>query len=182
VRKRRPVVLTDSQENVEQAGEVRRPEPQDYRLLIERAWADIHHSRLQEWSVLGVVTGAHLGILQLLIFVRDLSVAVPFPVLATLGPMLGIVFAVIGALMTCRHRRLMRIKVGWIYQAEGHLGLVKSEDNPGGIIPANPAMQESPEWGGLMWPRFLSTSWLILCLFLLLAALDLLSIALFALS
>ncbi len=35
---------------------------EDYRLIIEREWADIHHSRVQEWTCLGVVTGTHLGL------------------------------------------------------------------------------------------------------------------------
>jgi len=43
-------------------------EPENYRLLIEREWADLHHSRVQEWTALGVVAGAHLGLIQLASF------------------------------------------------------------------------------------------------------------------
>lgn len=175
-------MITDSQESVKQVGKVRHPERQDYRLLIEREWADIHHSRVQEWTALGVVTGAHLGILQLLIFIQDLSVPVPFPILAVIGLVLGIAFAIIGVLITCRHRQLMRVKLNWIFQAEDKLDLIKDEDNPDGIIPRSAEMQRSPDWRGLMLPRFLSTSWLILCLYSLLAFLDLASIVLFAIS
>jgi hypothetical protein len=157
------------------------PEAADYRLMIQSEWADIHHSRGQEWTALGVVTGAHLGILQLLIFVRDLNVPIPFQFLAMIGSAMALVFSVLGILMTCRHRRLMYIKIDWIARAEDALGLLQTKRNPAGIIPPPPSMEKpSPAWRGLMLPRFLSTSWLILCIYLMLGLLDVLSIVLFA--
>ena len=175
------IVTTDAQES-QQAEEVRYPEREDYRLLIEREWADFHHSRSQEWTALGVITGAHLGILQFLLFFRDLPTPIPFSILAILGPVLGIVFAVIGILLTCRHERLKKIKISWIYRAEDRLGLVEGQNSPGGIIPENPGLAKTPEWKGLMQPRVLSTSWLILCLYLFLIVLDVLIVVLFAFS
>jgi hypothetical protein len=170
-------------ESDENAHKPKYPESADYRLLIEREWDDIHHSRGQEWTALGVVTGAHLGILQLLVFVHGLTISLPFRLLAIVGSALALIFGLLGILMTCRHRRLMYIKIDWIAQAEEALGLLKTEHNPAGIIPPPLSMKKpSPEWRGLMLPRFLSTSWLILCMYLMLGILDLLSIVLFALS
>lgn len=156
------------------------PEAADYRLLIERQWADIHHSRSQKWTALGVVTGAHLGILQLMVFVHGLSIDIPFRLLAIIGAMMALVFAIIGTLMTCRHRRLMVVKIHWISRAENALGLLRTEHNPDGIIPPPPSLEKpSPGWRGLMLPRFLSTSWLIMCIYLMLGMLDILSGVLF---
>lgn len=59
------------------------PNPEDYRLIVEREWADIHHSRIQEWAVLGIVTGAHLGLIQLAKIVKEASVSISTPKLIT---------------------------------------------------------------------------------------------------
>ncbi|RLB75509.1 MAG: hypothetical protein DRH24_19480, partial [Deltaproteobacteria bacterium] len=84
----------------------------------------------------------------------------------------GTILSVIGALMTCRHRRLMQVKLGWIYQAELHLGLIKTKQNPDGIIPSSATMQSKIEWRGLSLPRLLSTSGLILCFYVMFFLLD----------
>jgi hypothetical protein len=64
----------------------------------------------------------------------------------------------------------MMIKLGWISQAETSLGLAKVPGAPYGILPGNPKPPSS--WRGLSWPRPLSTSWFIICLYLLLGAID----------
>ena len=176
-------LATPSGEDAEKAKKGPTPEAADYRFLIQQEWADLHHSRGQEWTALGVVTGAHLGILQLLIFIHGLTVPVPFWALAVAGAALALIFAALGILMTCRHRRLMVVKIDWIAHAEDALGLLKTEHNPGGIVPPPPSFHKPPmEWRGLMFPRFLSTSWLILCIYLMLGLLDGLSIVLFAVA
>lgn len=94
------------------------PQPADYRLLIEREWADVHQSRIQEWSALGVVVAVHLAVTQL-------SPANA----ARLGGWhfyFGIIFAVLGLFITLRHRHLMMTKLGWIFDAESELGLIRS--------------------------------------------------------
>jgi len=41
-------------------------EPTDESLIsfVHNEWTDIHHSRVQEWTALGVVAGIHLGLAQ----------------------------------------------------------------------------------------------------------------------
>jgi hypothetical protein len=130
---------------------------------------------------LGVVTGAHLALLQLVIFIRGLSTPVPFRPLAISGAVLGGLFAILGVLMTLRHRRLMDVKISWIYRAEDALGLVADKDDPdSGIIPYSEKFKSTPKWNGLGRPRFLSTGWLILCFYMLLLIIDFASVWLFA--
>jgi len=155
------------------------PSPEDYRLLIEREWADIHHSRVQEWTALGVVTGAHIGILQLIRLLHQANTAFSFSTIAIIGSFTAALFAIFGVLMTCRHRHLMKIKLGWIYTAEEHLGLVHTAKNTKGIIPENAEIKVSREWKRLALPRPLSTSWLILCFYILLLLIDVLSLVAF---
>ena len=147
------------------------PAPEDYRLLIEREWADLHHSRILEWTVLGVVAGAHLGLIQLAGIAADTSTLVTPHRLAILSGSIAIIFSILGALMTCRHRQLMTVKLGWIYQAEKHLGLIKTADNPRGIIPEDAEMTAST-WKGLALPRLLSSSGLIFSFYIVLLIID----------
>ncbi len=148
------------------------PKPEDYRLLIEREWADLHHSRILEWTVLGVVAGAHLGLIQLANIATDTTSSVNPQTFATLAASIAIIFSILGALMTCRHRQLMTVKLGWIYQAEKHLGLIKTADNPLGIIPEDAEMTAAITWKGLALPRLLSSSGLILSFYIVLLIID----------
>ena len=150
---------------------------EDYRLLIEQEWADLHHSRLQEWTALGIVTGAHLGLIQLAKFAIDIKVQISIGVIVTTASAIGAILSILGTLMTCRHRQLMRIKLGWIYDAEFRLGLIKSETNPDGVIPESAIMLNPMEWRGLSLPRLLSTSGLILCFYTVFLFLDIAVIA-----
>lgn len=153
-------------------------ESESYRLLIEREWADLHHSRVQEWTALGIVAGAHLGLIQLASFAINDKIGVAPQVIVNMSGILGAILSIIGALMTCRHRRLMQVKLGWIYQAELHLGLIKTDENPDGIIPSAAAMQSKIEWRGLSLPRLLSTIGLILCFYVMFFLIDILVIIL----
>jgi hypothetical protein len=137
------------------------PNPKDYHLLIEREWADIHHSRIQEWTALGVVMGAHLGLIQLVKFAIKESVPLPNSVIIISASVIGAWFAVLGALVTCRHRRIMEVKLGWIFEAEDRLGLIKKSDNSNGIIPEDAKMKVSNNKCKLSFPPFLSVSGLI---------------------
>jgi hypothetical protein len=157
-----------------------KPRPEDYKLLIEREWADLHHSRVQEWTALGVVMGTHLGLIQLVKFAIDAGVPVQTSTLIGGASVIGAVFALLGALMTCRHRQLMKIKLGWIYEAEHNLGLIKTEANSGGVIPERAKMSVPVEWRGLALPRLLSTGGLMLCFYVLLLAIDTLVLVKFA--
>ena len=119
-----------------------KPTSDDYRLLIEREWADLHHSRVQEWTAVGVVTGAHLGLVQLVKIAKETSISVSTPTLIIFASIIGALLSIIRVLMTCRHRQLMKVKLGWIYEAEEHLGLIKTKENKGkGIIPEDAKMK-----------------------------------------
>ena len=159
-----------------------KPTADDYRVLLRTEWADLHHSRIQEWTALGVVTGAHVGILKMVSLLREVDSPLPFTSLAVLGSIVAALFGAFGALMTCRHRNLMQVKLGWIYEAEEHLGLIKSSKNPKGVIPENAQMKVGRDWGRLSVPRFLSTSWLILCFFVLLIVIDAFALVMFGLT
>ena len=159
-----------------------KPTPEDYRAFIDRQWKDLHHSRVQEWTALGVVTGAHVGLLQLVSLIVKDHLNFSLFKAAVFASVMGALFSVFGALMTCRHRRLMQIKLQWIHEAEKHLCLIKTPDNPNGIVPSNSGMGVAPSWKGLSLPRALSTSWLILCFYGLLIAIDAFSLAIFGVS
>jgi uncharacterized membrane protein len=156
------------------------PKREDYHLLIEREWADLHHSRAQEWTALGVVTGAHLGLIQLVGLAEDASLPLGRGTLVIVAGVLAGVFCILGGLLTCRHRQLMKVKLGWIYEAERRIGLIKTKDNPKGIIPENAKMDNRVEWRGLAIPRLLSTSGLILSFYTILFLVDVLFIISFA--
>ncbi len=162
--------------------EAEKPSADSYRMLVEREWADLHHSRVQEWTALGVVTGAHVGLLQLFAFVHDKALPVAFSTLALLGGALAAAFAVFGLLMTLRHRQLMSVKLGWIYAAEEQLGLIKTDTNTQGIIPEHAEMKRTIQWKGLGIPRAFSTSWLLACFYVLFLIVDTVAVVLVLLS
>ena len=160
-----------------------KPNPDAYRLLVERQWADLHHSRIQEWTALGVVTGAHLGLIQLVKLIKEAAVIINIPTLVIFTSIIGALFSILGALMTCRHRQLMKVKLGWIYEAEEHLGLIKTQGNEEeGIIPDNAKMKTQIQWKGLAIPRILSTSGIILCFYIILFAIDTFALITFGLG
>jgi hypothetical protein len=103
------------------------------RLLITEEWKDIHHTRLQEWSALGVVTGVHYALLQFIFKVDTLS-GIPFHFGAL--PIIGAVFVILGIRLTFHHREIMSKKYLWLRDAENRLGLIQKDINdPIGIIP-----------------------------------------------
>ena len=105
------------------------PEGEDYRMLIENAWKDLHHSRLQEWSSLVVVAGVHLAAIQIVRYSDELKNLISVQYLSTTAFAIGTFFALIGAAITCRHRKIMSTKMSWIKDAEKKLGLMKPEQN-----------------------------------------------------
>ena len=144
--------------------------------FIQNEWADLHHSRLQEWTALGVVAGIHLGLAQAVNVVDGKHPSVTLGSLVLAAAMLGGAFAILGILIILRHRHLMRVKLNWIYQAEEKLGLIKDEQNPNGIIPIKDSPLTPHRWKGLSAPRPLSTGGLMIGFFALLVLLDALAI------
>ncbi len=138
------------------------PAQADYRLLIEREWADLHHGGVQELSAVGVTVGAHIGILKLAELLHDSVADLDSRVSLLIGSLACLLFTIIGGLVTCRRRAAMRTQLNWIYDAEDRLGLVKKEDSPGGVIPESAKIHSPDERFLLAIPRWFSTSGLIL--------------------
>jgi hypothetical protein len=158
------------------------PNGNDYRVFLEREWADFHHSRMQEWTALGVIIGIHFGIVQLLDLARSESSGRAPTEIVVAGALVGIVFAVLGSLVTCRHERLKKIKLNWIGRAEYFRGLMRekkgepamlSKGNPNPrIVPFRDGIWQDVPWRGLSVPAALSTSGLILAFYALLVLVD----------
>jgi hypothetical protein len=142
--------------------------------FIQTEWADLHHSRVQEWTALGVVAGIHFGLAQAADFAEAKLPGVAPAMVVLVASLLGGAFAVLGILITLRHRHLMNVKLRWIYEAEDRLGLVKHKDNPAGILPKDDVMAMPRRWVGLSAPRPLSTGGLMIGFYALLLLLDLL--------
>jgi hypothetical protein len=153
------------------------PKAEDYRMLIENAWKDLHHSRLQEWSSLGVVTGVHLVAIQIVRYSEELRVLIPSRNLPAIAFAISILFALIGAAITCRHRKIMSTKMNWIWDSEIKLGLMKTEKNNYGIIEAkNVNIQRAMSTDRFMLPRIASVSFFILVFYVIFVLIDLIII------
>ncbi len=146
----------------------------DYKMLIERSWADIHHSRIQEWRALLAITAGHVLIWQGVQFLPQATSHWRLPAAMGLGAAAAFV-AIVGCLISWRHRKLMRVKLCWIYKAEDYLGLIKRDGRNGGIIPANRDFERDIQWEG--WERLRpgSTTWYITLLYGILVVFDLLA-------
>lgn len=156
----------------------KKPPDANYIMLIQNSWKDIHHSRIQEWSALGVVTGAHLGIATMLHYLSDIPYvkeeigAEVFLWIITSGFTLSFLFAIVGGLLTMRHRTLMKAKLKWIEKSELIIGLIKEgdDDEYGVITPDN--SDTDIRWRELTLPRLTSTSGLIFIFYCLFGILD----------
>ncbi len=95
---------------------------------IKIQWADIRHSRLQEWSALGIIAGVMYAFAQL-----DPSETVPRILLSSLG----FICALIGASMTWQHYWIFRTKIRVISKQEIGIGIDKypGEKRSKAIIP-----------------------------------------------
>jgi hypothetical protein len=149
------------------------PSAETLRCFIVTEWADLHHSRVQEWTALGVVAGVHLVVIQVVSALVEKHTAHLQHMLVLLASAIAVAFAVFGILITCRHRHLMKVKLNWIFQAEDKLGLI-ADDVHAGIIPRIDAPTERVSWEGLSVPRPLSTSGLIVGFYALLILVDIL--------
>jgi len=172
---------------------------ENYRFFIQTEWNDIHHSRIQEWSALGIIAAIHIGLIQLLKLINETDFGKNLiDLLTPICCIIALLFSILGILMVCRHRRLMWIKLNWIFEAEEKLGLIKENENPNGIIPSSYRMKkyssdkykehvnkekesesvsdsnnyEKSIWNKLMWPRRLSTSWLMAMLYIIFGIID----------
>lgn len=135
--------------------------------FVANTWADIHHSRVQEWSALAAVSATHLALTQVPKITQEMKLGVDDSKLVLALVVIGVLFSVAGALVTCRHRTLMQIKLGWIADAEDLLGLTMRDGNRYGVVPPPARMRQAKSWRGLSMPRMFSTSWLMLCFYVL---------------
>jgi hypothetical protein len=154
------------------------PAAEDYRMLIENAWKDLHHSRLQEWSSLGVVTGFHLVAIQIVRSSEELKILISGQYLSATAFVIGILFALIGAAITCRHRKIMGTKMNWIWDAEKKLGLMWTKQNIWGIIdPKDVNIQLANHKRRFIRPKFGSVSNFILMFYVIFVIVDITIIA-----
>ena len=154
------------------------PDAEDYRMLIENAWKDLHHSRLQEWSSLVVVTGVHWAAIQILEYSNEIDKLNLFSIRHVLATAfaIGTLFALFGAAITCRHRKIMSTKMKWITDSEFKLGLMKDDkqdekQNEKGIIISKDVKIPS------LWPQVGSVSFFILVFYGILVIVDMFIIA-----
>ena len=84
--------------------------------MYDATWEDIRHSRMQEWKVLEVIALAFIALVGLGIQEEFRGVSVIF------GMFIAI-FAVLGCLVTLRHRSLFAEKMELIKNIETTLGL-----------------------------------------------------------
>ncbi|MEE4599981.1 MAG: hypothetical protein V2J65_01765 [Desulfobacteraceae bacterium] len=104
---------------------------------------------------------------------EELKILISGQYLTTTAFAIGTLFALIGAAITCRHRKIMSTKINWIFDAEIKLGLIKTEQNKYGII--NPEDVKIPIPN--IWPRFGSVSFFILVFYALFIIVDIFIIA-----
>ena len=151
----------------------------DYRLFIEQAWKDIHHSRVQEWSALGLVITLHYSIItitMILINKKQYNItSMEYIVLS--APIVNIIYAIIGILITMKHRTIMNRKIAAIKHAECKIGLIKSKDNMYDIInPIENMRAEKIILNAFTIPGYKSVSGLLVMAYSMLIILDILCI------
>ncbi|MBL9118058.1 MAG: hypothetical protein JNJ83_23820 [Verrucomicrobiaceae bacterium] len=150
-----------------------KPSEEALIVFLQTEWQDVHHSRIQEWSALGVVTGTHFAMVQLPSMLEKLKLeGGDWSAVVMIGCAVSFIMAVLGMLITCRHRNLMEVKLSRIFEAERQLGLVKSDTNPMGILNAEDKMLSASKARGLSLPRPLSTSGMIFSFYLVLVLFD----------
>jgi hypothetical protein len=95
---------------------------EDLRFFIEQEWKDIHHTRIQEWTALGLVAGVHFAMLQ---FFTKEGISEYFKNYGFWLPCIGAVFAIVGIILTCHHRKVMMRSYQWLVEAEKRIGLIQ---------------------------------------------------------
>jgi hypothetical protein len=89
--------------------------PEDKSLLMEyikMQWDDIHHSRRQDWSYIGVIAGVFYAIVQ----IDQSELRLGFCVI-------GLVCSVLGAWMAWEHYQIFLVKIGLIADLEDKVGI-----------------------------------------------------------
>ncbi len=136
--------------------------------------------------------GIHLGIITLIDVFRKANNSHIENEYILIGALVGMVFSVLGGLITCRHERVKKIKIKHIARAEYFLDLIRfeeagkksknddgTEDNQYDRDPKIIWFEKGEKdlwtdisWAGLSMPRPLSTSGLILSLYVFLILVD----------
>jgi hypothetical protein len=92
------------------------------RHFIDYTWKDIHHSRLQNWTGITVVTAFHIGILKIIDLLRVNNHLMCINRIL-LG--FGAAFCLIGFLITRIHQQQLYKKLDWIINAEKSLKTIR---------------------------------------------------------
>lgn len=98
------------------------PTPQTLYHFIEYTWKDIHHSRLQNWTGITIVTAFHIGILKATEFLFNkqlfnMSIKINLFIF-------GAFFCLIGFLITYKHQKQMYKRLKWNKNAETMLNII----------------------------------------------------------
>jgi hypothetical protein len=99
-----------------------RPSEESIRHFIDCTWKDIHHSRLQNWTGITVVTAFHVGMLKIFEFSLNRQIY-HFDIKLVLL-IFGALFCLIGFLITKIHQNQLYNKLNWIKEAEEELNTI----------------------------------------------------------
>lgn len=95
------------------------PTDESTRHYIEYTWKDIHHSRLQNWTAITVVTAFHIGILKIIEFYMNDQPRIDlFILMLTFGAL----FCLVGFLITRKHQNQLYKGLKSIRMAQIQLG------------------------------------------------------------
>ena len=96
------------------------PSQETLKHYIDYTWKDIHHSRLQNWTGITVVTAFHIGIFKVVEFLYENSFLNTKSKIVIFS--FGALFCAIGYLITFLHQKQMYERLGRIKRAEQMLG------------------------------------------------------------
>lgn len=117
---------------------------ESYRFICDNSWKDIHHSRNQDWTALGVVFAVHIGIFKMFGYLKDELDKNFQSEYYIIGGLIGMLICGFGYMISKRHKNLMTKKLSWIKEAEKRIGLLHDNNyNPDGIV------KLQPDYGGI---------------------------------
>ena len=97
------------------------PSEESIHHFLDYTWKDIHHSRLQNWTCITVVTVFHIGILKILEF--NFSKNIIDPLFLKLLLIAGALYCLVGYLIVMKHQFQLWGRLKWIRKAQHKLSL-----------------------------------------------------------
>jgi hypothetical protein len=103
------------------------PSPESLYKFLDYTWKDIHHSRLQNWTGITVVSAFHFGIFKSIeyllnknLFSQNIKITMFI---------FGALFCLLGFLITRKHQSQLYDKLDWIRESEKKLKIDKINYN-----------------------------------------------------